>query len=70
MALHGQRQLGRGNAYAIIAHPHQAKAALFNVDLDPARTGIERIFHQLLDDGSRSLDDLARGDLVNQGGGK
>jgi len=30
------------------------------LDLDLRRAGIERVFHQLLDDRRRALDDLAR----------
>src|SRR5690606_34383154 len=46
----------------------QALAAVLRRDGDPARAGIERVLHELLDDGRRAFDDLARGDLVGQFG--
>ena len=70
VALHGERQLVGLDADAIVAHPHQAEAALLDVDLDAPRAGIERVLDQLLDDGGRPLDDLAGGDLIDQGGGQ
>ena len=70
MALHGQRQFRRSDAHSVIAHAHQGKTALLDVDIDAPRTRVQRILDQFLDDGSRPLDDLARGDLVNQGSGQ
>ena len=43
-----------------------ARPAAFDLDLDRARAGVERVLDELLDDGRRPLDDLARGDLVDE----
>src|SRR2546422_4137303 len=61
-----QRQLGVRPAHprTVIAHPDQALPAVLDLDPDRARTGVERVLDQLLDDRRRSLDHLARGDLV------
>src|SRR5690606_9423536 len=58
------------NALAIVAHPHQAHAAFLEVDVDPARAGIEGVLDQLLDHRRRAFDDFAGGDLVDEGVGK
>ena len=65
-----QRQFVGGDAAAVVADADQAHAALFQVDVDAARTGIERVLHQFLDHGRRALDDLAGGDLVDEGVGE
>ena len=61
-----QRQLGVRPAHprTVVAHPDQALPAVLDLDPDRARTGVERVLDQLLDDRRRSLDHLARGDLV------
>ena len=61
-----QRQLGFGNPAAIVAHARQPHAAGFDFHLDALRAGVEAVFHQLLDDGRRPLDDLAGRDLVDE----
>ncbi len=38
--------------------------------LDAARARVEAVLRQLLDDGSRPLDHLARGDLIDELTGK
>ncbi len=58
----------RRNAAAVVAHPDALPAAILDIDLDAARTGIDAVLQQLLDDGGRPLDDLAGGDLVDQAG--
>ncbi len=42
-------------------------AAVLDVDRHVARAGVERVFDEFLDDGGRALDDLAGGDLVDEG---
>ena len=59
-----------GDAAAVVAHADQADAAFLQVDLDAARAGVERVLHQFLDHGRRPFDDLAGGDLVDQGVGE
>ncbi len=70
VARHGQRQLVGSHADAIVADADQADAALFQVDVDAPRTGIERVLDQLLDHGRRPLDHLAGSDLVDEGVGE
>ena len=66
MARERERQLRGRDAAAVVAHAHQADAAVLDVDRDPSRAGIERVLDQLLDDGRRTLDHLARSDLVDE----
>jgi hypothetical protein len=51
---------------AVVAHADQRRSRPLNLHLDAPRAGVERVFHQLLDDGSRPLDHLAGGDLVDE----
>jgi hypothetical protein len=37
VARHGEREFFRRDAAAVVAHAHEADAALFEIDLDPAR---------------------------------
>src|SRR5690606_27055037 len=62
-----QRQFGRRDAAAVVADPDQAYATFFQVDVDPARAGVERVLDQFLDHGRGPLDDFAGGDLVHEG---
>ena len=66
MARQRERQLGGGNSAAVVAHAREPHAARFDFHLDALRAGVEAVLHQLLDDGSRPLDDLAGGDLIDE----
>jgi hypothetical protein len=70
MALHRQQQFLRGDTTAIVAYPDQAHAAVFKIDVDALRAGIDRVFDQFLDHRRRALDDFAGGDLIDEGVGK
>ena len=61
-----ERQFGGRDALAVVANADQPDAAVLDVDRHLTRAGIERVLDQLLDDGCRALDDLARGDLVDE----
>ena len=61
-----ERQLRGRDAAAVVAHADQADAAVLDVDRDLPGAGVERVLDQLLDDGRRALDHLARGDLVDE----
>jgi hypothetical protein len=61
-----KRQLAHSDSGAVVAHAQQADAALLDLDRDVPRPGVERILDQLLGDGSRTLDDLAGSDLVDE----
>ena len=65
-----QRQFVGGDAAAVVADADQAHAAFLQVDVDAARAGIERVLDQFLDHGRGPFDDLAGGDLVDQGVGE
>src|ERR1700723_1770950 len=65
-----QGDFRRVDAEAIIAHPDRSAAAAFYLDINAPRPGIQRIFHQLLDHGSRPFDDLAGSDLTDEGIGQ
>ncbi|PYO93763.1 MAG: hypothetical protein DMD62_07955 [Gemmatimonadetes bacterium] len=54
----------------VVAHADQRLAAIFQLDADRLRTGVERVLDQLLDDGRRTLHDLARGNLIGDRIGK
>jgi len=66
VARNRQRQFLGGNAAAVVADADQADAAFFQVDVLAARAGVQRVLHQFLDHRRRPLDDLARGDLVDE----
>jgi hypothetical protein len=55
---------------AVVAHADQADAAFLEIDVDAARAGIERVLDEFLHHRRRPFDDLARGDLVDEGVGK
>ena len=65
----GDRILLR-HARAVVTHLDHALATVFQNDLDRARTGVDRVLHELLHDGRRTLDDFSRRDLVDQVVGK
>ena len=65
-----QSQVGRIDADAIVRDADQPAAAALEFNLDAPRARIQRVFDQLLDHGSRALDHLAGGDLVDQGIGQ
>ncbi len=66
MSRQGQRQFILVDAAAVVTHPDALPAALLDIDLDAAGTGIQAVLQQFLDHGRRPLDDLAGGDLVDQ----
>ncbi|RMR93123.1 hypothetical protein ALP75_204559 [Pseudomonas syringae pv. actinidiae] len=61
-----QRQVVGGNSAAVIAHFQQLDAGLLDIDINASSARIEAVFQQLLDHRRRTLDHLARGDLVGQ----
>ena len=62
-----QLQIGRRHAAAVVGDPHQPLAAARRGDLDPGRAGVDGVFHQFLRGAGGSFDDLAGGDLVDEG---
>ena len=63
VAVEGKLDFVRGDAVAVVGDQNALRAAALDFDPNVARTGIERVFNQLLHHRSRSLDHLARGDL-------
>lgn len=52
------------HATAIIAHRHGARPSAGKIDPNPLRSGVETVLDQLLNQGSRSLDNLPCRDLA------
>ncbi len=61
-----QRQLLCGNAAAVVADADQAHTAFFQLDIDAAGAGIDRVLNQLLDHRCGSFDHFTGGNLVDQ----
>jgi len=57
-----------GHAAAIVDDANEAPAAQFDRDVDATGARVERILDELLDDGGRPLDDLARRDAIDKNG--
>ena len=57
--------LGR-HAAAVVGHAQVGRAAAAQLHRHGAGPGVERIFHQLLDHGGGTLNDLARGDQIRK----
>ncbi len=70
MARQGQRHFLGRNAAAVVADGDALDAALVELDRDLGSAGIECVFQQFLDHGSRALDDFTGGDLGNELVGK
>jgi hypothetical protein len=70
MALQTQKSIFASHAAAVVDHPDQPFASLFDFDQDLPGTGIERVFQQLLDRGRRPFNHLAGGDFVAEVFGK
>ena len=66
MALDGEREVVSVHAGAVVGDADQPQAAARRRDVDAARAGIDRVLDQLLDDARRPLDDLTRGDAVDE----
>ena len=49
---------------AVVDHFHQLGAALVDVDFNPGRLRVQRVFNQFFDDAHRPFDDLPGGDHV------
>ncbi len=62
-----ERKLVRRDALAVVRDLDPGETSLVDPDRDRARSRVQRVLDQLLDDGGRSLDDLARGDPLDRG---
>ncbi len=68
VAFHGQFEIGRAHAGAVVSDADERTAAGLDLDGDARRPRIERILDELLHGRGRPLDHLAGGDLVDQDG--
>ena len=66
MSLDCQVKLIRGHPATIIGHADKGLAAFSQLDIDAVSVGIKRVLNQFFDDRCRPLDDLARGNLIDQ----
>ena len=62
----GEREVVRVDAAAVVAHADEFAAAVFDVDVDVCRPGVDGVFHDFFDDGGGALDDFTGGDLVDE----
>jgi hypothetical protein len=58
------------HSLAVVLDAKELLAAELDDDGDPASVRVERVLDELLDNGRRPLDDLARGDLVGEMNGQ
>ena len=65
-----RRHIVRGHSGSVVADADQPTAAVLESDLDERRAGVDGVLHQLLHHRGRTLDNLARGDLIGHGAGK
>ena len=70
VAAEGQRQVFGRDAFAVVAHFNQLRAAFFQKDVYAVGAGVQGVFQQLFQRGGGALDDLARRDASGNGGGK
>ena len=64
VAVEGHARVDRRHAGAIVDDLDQILAAVAEIDLHGCRSGVDGVFHHLLDHRSGPVDDLACGDLV------
>src|SRR5262249_38955899 len=64
----GEGQIFRKDAAAVVDDTNQLRAPLFDVDVNAAAAGIDRVFQEFLDDAGGPLDDLSGGNLGDDGG--
>ena len=66
MPLDRERQLVRRHAAAIIGNRDKGLAAILEGDVDAVGAGVDRVLDQFFNGRRRALDDLARGDAVDE----
>ncbi len=70
MAIHSEREIGMRHAAAVIGDTDPPPAAAIGEDVDPAGTGVDRVFDEFLHDARGTFDHLAGGDAVDDLFGK
>ena len=58
-----------GHAFAVVAYTHKRRPPSSMSTVSAPRARVDRILNKLFDHGRRTLDHLARGDLIRQGVG-
>ena len=66
----GEREVVRMDAAAVIADADEFAAAVFDVDVNVGRAGVNGVFDDFFNHGSRAFDDFAGGDLVDEAVGQ
>ena len=67
MTLECQACIGFGHAVTIVDNLNRSATGINYDDMDMAGTGIDGILNQLLDNGSRALDNFASSYLIGDG---
>ena len=70
MPLERKRHIGWIHSQPVVADLDEIEPARCEPDRHRRRAGVKRILDQLLERACRTLDDLARGDAIDQSGGK
>jgi len=66
VSLHGEGQVGRTHALAIVADANEGKPTGDSHHLDLPRAGVERVLHEFLHDAGGPFDHLAGGNAVDR----
>ena len=64
LSLKGEEGVLPRHAAAVVAHRDEVASAGDHDDVDARCAGVDRVLHQLLEDGCGAFDDLSGGDLV------
>ena len=68
MGRESQRQITRRNTVPVVRDANQFPPAVLDLDRDPRRAGVERVFEQFLHHGRGAFDHFAGGDAIDQCG--
>src|SRR5262245_35984902 len=63
MAREHEGEVGRFDTVAVVDDANDLRAALFEIDVDARRAGVDRVFDQFLDHARRPFNDFAGRDL-------
>ena len=66
----GEDEIVGMEAAAVVAHADEFAAAVFDVDVDVGRSGVDGVFDDFFDHGSRAFDNFTGGDLVDEAVGQ
>jgi hypothetical protein len=66
VTLYGKNCIIARHSLAVINDPDQSAPAELDVDVDPCRTCVDRVFHELLNNRRGPLDHFACCDLVRE----